>query len=336
MIPKITVLMPVYNAEKFLREAIDSILNQTFKDFEFLIINDASTDGTEKIILSYKDPRIRYFKNQKNLGVARTLNKGLKLAKAELIARMDADDISLPERLETEYRVMLNEQDLVLLASNFERIDKDGKYLSTEHKVILPEEIYYTLQFRNYLGHPTVMYKKKTVLEEFKGYKIQESEDYDLWLRISKKYKIEEINKVLVKIRRSKQSRTVMFSNEVKEAEVKTAHGNLEQLLGRPIPLKIAYILVGNYDYNCYSPEVKVAGSYLGEINRKILRTCPGCCDKKIIEKLINNNNRKFKTYLFANNLLNSRFKLIFTKLFKVYLKFKYSTIKRLQGLEIN
>jgi len=100
--PKVTVLMPVYNAEKYLKEAIGSILGQSFSDFEFLIINDGSTDSSVKIIKSYDDPRIRFIANEKNLGVIPTLNKGFALAQGEFIARMDADDISLPKRLELQ------------------------------------------------------------------------------------------------------------------------------------------------------------------------------------------------------------------------------------------
>ena len=94
--PKVTVLMSVYNSEKFLRESINSILEQTFKDFEFLIINDGSTDSSREIILSYNDPRITLFDNKNNIGLTKSLNKGLDLAKGEYIARQDADDISLP------------------------------------------------------------------------------------------------------------------------------------------------------------------------------------------------------------------------------------------------
>lgn len=104
--PAISVLMPVYNSEKYLNEAIESILNQTFVDFEFIIINDASNDNSENIIESYQDSRIKYFKNEKNLGVAKTLNKGLKLAQGKYIARMDSDDISLPERLYKQFKFM--------------------------------------------------------------------------------------------------------------------------------------------------------------------------------------------------------------------------------------
>src|SRR5574344_639787 len=101
--PKISVVMPVYNTdETFLRESIESILNQSFKDFEFIIINDGSTNNAEDVILSYKDERIRYYKNDINLKLIKTLNRGLLLAEGEYIARMDSDDISLPTRFQTQ------------------------------------------------------------------------------------------------------------------------------------------------------------------------------------------------------------------------------------------
>ena len=100
--PRVTVLMAVYNGERFLAEAVASILDQTFRDFEFLIVNDGSTDRSREIILSFGDPRIRLVDNPENIGLTRSLNRGLELAKGGLIARQDADDISLPERLERE------------------------------------------------------------------------------------------------------------------------------------------------------------------------------------------------------------------------------------------
>ena len=103
--PKISVLMPVYNCEKFLKKAIDSILNQTFDNFEYIIINDGSTDNTLNIIKSYKDKRIKIINNSKNLGISRSLNKGIRQAKGEYIARHDSDDISDLNRfkLQLEY-----------------------------------------------------------------------------------------------------------------------------------------------------------------------------------------------------------------------------------------
>ncbi len=115
--PRVTVLMSVYNGEKYLREAIDSILNQTFKDFEFLIIDDGSTDSSADIIRSYTDFRIRLIQNEKNIGLTRSLNKGLKLAKGEYIARMDVDDISLPIRFEKQVSFLDKYEDVKLVGS---------------------------------------------------------------------------------------------------------------------------------------------------------------------------------------------------------------------------
>src|SRR5688572_2119038 len=100
--PKVSVILPVYNGEKYLREAIESILCQTYEDFEFIIINDGSTDKSEEIILSYKDGRIVYSKNEFNKGLIYSLNKSIELASGELIARMDADDIAFPDRLQKQ------------------------------------------------------------------------------------------------------------------------------------------------------------------------------------------------------------------------------------------
>ena len=106
--PMVTVLMAVYNGEKFLKEAMESILTQTFTDFEFLIINDGSTDNSVKIIEEFNDPRIRLIHNEKNLKLIASLNKGISLAKGKYIARMDCDDISMPYRLEKEVDFLEN------------------------------------------------------------------------------------------------------------------------------------------------------------------------------------------------------------------------------------
>ena len=105
--PKVTVVMPVYNTNpEFLRQTIDSILNQSFRDFEFLIINDASTTNVKDVILSYNDKRIVYVENEQNLGISKTSNKALQLAKGQYIARQDHDDISEPDRLMKQVRIL--------------------------------------------------------------------------------------------------------------------------------------------------------------------------------------------------------------------------------------
>ncbi len=325
--PKITVLMPVYNSEKFLHEAIDSILNQTFGNFEFLIINDASTDKSKKIILAYKDPRIRYLENKKNLGVAKTLNRGLKLAKGKYVARMDADDISLPDRLKLQYERLMMDKNLVIVSSRFDWINEKGNYNSTYRFASSPEEIFYELQFRNCLGHPTVIFNKEIIVREFGGYDERcEAEDNDLWLRVSKKYKIVKLKKALMKLRRSKQSKTVLFRKALNESIINIAQNNLQSLIGKPIDADIVSILADLNLLSCSSPQkIKEALTILEEINVRILDSCPPFLDKSIIKKCSENKKNWMKFYLLITTIFDSKFGPIFKAAYKLYRLIKYS-----------
>lgn len=282
---KITVLMPVYNAEKFLKEAINSILNQTFKDFEFLIIDDASTDRSKQIILSYKDPRIKYFENKSNIGVARTLNKGLRLAKGKYIARMDADDITDHKRLETEYKEIIKDRMLAVVASFYDIIDKNGAYLFTVKDASSAEEIYYTLQFRNCLGHSTVIFNKEIILNEFNGYRNYAAEDYDLWLRISKKYKIIKIKDKLHKLRISKSSRIGRLKDKINSDAIFVAKKNIHELINNKLNSKSIKILNGQFGVTCHLKEIENTLRILTKINSLIVRNSPVFLNKSIIEK---------------------------------------------------
>jgi len=123
--PKISVIMSVYNGEKHLPRAIDSVLEQTFEDFEFIIVNDGSTDNTPKILGSYSDKRI-YVINQENMGLTRSLNEAIELPRGAYIARMDADDISLPDRLLYQVDFLDGNEDVCLLSSSYYVIDESG------------------------------------------------------------------------------------------------------------------------------------------------------------------------------------------------------------------
>ena len=127
--PKVTVLMSVYNGERFLREAVECILNQTFRDFEFLIINDGSTDGTRDIILSYKDSRIRLVNNKDNVGLTKSLNKGLAMSSGELVARQDSDDISSLHRLAQQVNFLDSHPEVVAIGSQIKAIGIHGQQL---------------------------------------------------------------------------------------------------------------------------------------------------------------------------------------------------------------
>lgn len=136
--PLISVLMPAYNAEKYIKEAIESILNQTFSNFEFIIIDDGSIDATEEIIKSFKDSRIVYIKNEKNLGLIKTLNKGISIARGEFIARMDSDDISMPQRFELQLDVFKKYKGVDIVNVALKKMSEDGTKLSKYRHNIYP------------------------------------------------------------------------------------------------------------------------------------------------------------------------------------------------------
>ncbi len=198
--PKVTVLMPVYNAEKYIKEAVDSILGQSFADFEFLIINDGSTDGSVKIIKKFLDTRIRLIANEKNLGVITTLNKGFDLAQGEYIARMDADDISLPQRLELQVDFMDKHPEIGACGSwvkKFGKLNFKAKYFTK------PEEIKAAFLFNVSLAHPSVMIRKK-ILDDNKlrfDHDYLHAEDYDFWVRMMNFTKLANLPFILLNYR---------------------------------------------------------------------------------------------------------------------------------------
>lgn len=213
---KITVLMPVYNAEKYLRGAIESILDQTFADFEFLIIDDGSTDKSLNIINSYNDPRIKLIRNTKNLGIIKTLNRGLSLAKGVYIARMDADDISTQDRLEKQVNFMDDHLEIGVCGS-WVKIFTHFKFLGYVIKLPTnPEDIKLDLRRRNVIQHPSVILRK-SLFDEF-GLRylnnFRHAEDYDLWVRASKLFPLANLPEVLLYYRYSPKSVGDLYANE--------------------------------------------------------------------------------------------------------------------------
>lgn len=179
--PFISVIMPVFNGEKYLREAIDSVLAQTYTNFELLLINDGSTDKSKEIILSYKDSRIRYIENEKNLKLIATLNKGIDLATGDYIARMDSDDVILPNRLEVQMRYMLKHPQVDLCSVWAYVITEEGKRIGKLKGIDSPKLINCSLFFTNPINHPGIMCKSK-VLKENKYQFFLHAEDLELWI----------------------------------------------------------------------------------------------------------------------------------------------------------
>ena len=185
--PAISVVLPVYNAEAYVREAVESILAQTFTDFECIIINDGSADGSEAILreLAARDARI-VLVERPNDGYVSALNEGIKIARTELIARMDADDVAMPERFALQHARMVQEHELAVLGSFFNMIDKVGNIIQLVERPLTQKAIAHCLEHSCPVTHPAVMMRRDAVLKAG-GYRkaFSHAEDYDLWLRMS-------------------------------------------------------------------------------------------------------------------------------------------------------
>lgn len=217
---EVTVLMPVYNASRYLRDAISSVLKQTFTNFELLIIDDGSADDSLDIINSFQDERIKVVVNQVNKGITAALNKGIELASAELIARMDADDICYPERLAMQVDHFRKNPVTSLLSTSVRVISDTGAPLFIDNFDRVHNA--YNLNFICPIYHSTVMFRRNIILK-LGGYKVPYAEDLDLWWRLSRKYKMDHLREVLLDYRVSEQS----LSNVSKKQEYDQAHRDL-------------------------------------------------------------------------------------------------------------
>jgi glycosyltransferase involved in cell wall biosynthesis len=208
--------MSVYNGEKYLRYAINSIINQSFSDFEFIIINDASTDNTGKILGEYNDNRIVIINNEKNLGLTKSLNKGIAVAKGKYIARMDADDISMPERIEKQVGFMENHKDVAILGTDYYPIDEAGRRINAKlMRPISSTEIKRNLFKFNPFIHSSLMIRRE-VLKEVGYYdeRFKKAQDYELCLRILSKYEGYNLPEELIAFRIDKTKLSIKRARE--------------------------------------------------------------------------------------------------------------------------
>jgi glycosyltransferase involved in cell wall biosynthesis len=303
MNPVVTVLMPVYNAEKYLREAIESILSQTLQNIEFLIIDDGSTDSSIEIIKSYNDNRIRFVQNEQNFGITYSLNRGIQLASTELIARMDADDISHPTRLEKQYMYAQKYPEIALISSWIRRINSDGKFEKISG--LDSYDIYYTLLFSpRGIYHPVVMFRKSAVLD-VGLYSKKYAEDFNLWCKMIKKHRFHVIPEPLLDYRSSETSLwRVTKKEEYEKAHIEQIVENVSSVTNNRCQLKEyeANFLIGRMN--------KITALN----NKKIIREC--------FEKL-DFITKCFQTYQNINNPVNRNIS-------KSAFKYKYYLLQKL------
>lgn len=201
--PKITVVIPVYNRDQYVGEAIKSILAQTFTDFELLVIDDGSTDQSREVVRSYHDPRVRLECNETNEGIPKTRNTGLRLARGEYLAFLDSDDWAYPERLAKQVAFLDRHPDYAAVGAWIDRMDDEGRALKRiKRKPVSPDEIAAQRLFQSGIENSASMARTVVLREYGLREEYDLSEDFDLWARIAAKYKLAALPEILVRRRR--------------------------------------------------------------------------------------------------------------------------------------
>jgi glycosyltransferase involved in cell wall biosynthesis len=295
--PQVTVLMPAYNAAPFLRAALDSILAQTFTDFELIVVDDASTDSTPAILSSYSDPRLRVVRLDRNSGVSAARNKGISLTKGSYLALMDADDISHPERLAKQIAYLDQHPQVAGVGCLIDFIDECGLLLYQEslHKPLLPDDVSSTLP-NGCCFTPSSMVFRFPAIQETGGYNGSDvAEDYDLILRVWESHDLANIKEWLYAYRvhssqasftKIKKMRRMTDFTKLQSYQRRLTHGRIPPGATPPLPDLLSRLRGKRYtlaaDYLSWAGSYFVLQRYrqsLGLALRALLHAplCPEC-----------------------------------------------------------
>jgi len=237
-LPLISVLLPVYNGARYVHESVESILGQSFADFELIVINDGSSDATPAIVSKFRDPRIRLIHNEHNLGLAPSLNRGIAAVKGDYIARQDADDIALPHRLRTQIEFLRSHPAIAMVGSWALLIDDQGREQGVcDYPPIADIDIKWSLLFSNPFIHGSVM-MRRDVVDKIGGYTKDPVifrafvEDYDLWSRINRVARSANIPEPLEKYRVNPSGASARTHSEQQRQAEEISKRNIRWLLG--------------------------------------------------------------------------------------------------------
>jgi glycosyltransferase involved in cell wall biosynthesis/GT2 family glycosyltransferase len=219
--PTVSVVMAVFNGERHLREAIDSVLGQTLGDFELIIVDDGSTDGTRAIIESYDDPRVRRLDNDWNIGLSRSLNRGVAAARGRYIARLDADDVSEPTRLEQQVYFLRSHPDVSIVGCRYSIIDDAGQIVGHRPVPCDDIDIRWMLDFCNPFAHSAVMMRRQALEREPGPYdeSLVYAMDYDLWTRLAAHGRLANLSNNLIRWRTTPGSLTSRFGDHTERLD---------------------------------------------------------------------------------------------------------------------
>jgi len=243
--PAVSILMPVYNGQPYLRNALDTLIGQTFQDFELVVVDDDSTDETCRILETYarNDARIMLLRNEQNFGVAASLNRGLQICRAPLVARADADDIFMPDRLGKQFTYMSQNPNVGVVGSAYQEIDENGQTRKDCEVVTEDRHLKFKLLFGCIYIHPTTMFRRNLVLNAG-GYDEKNfgrgPEDYDLWARLIDVTRFGNINEPLVKYRVYSNSVIGNFDNKRWRQYFSVTRRLLSKYTGRSLSIEEA------------------------------------------------------------------------------------------------
>lgn len=245
----ISVILPAYNAELYLKEAIDSILAQTFTNFELIVINDGSTDKTEEVILSYEDERVIYIKNEQNLGLIGTLNKGIGLAQGKYIARMDADDICFPQRFAKQVDFLEENQEYIICGTAAYRFYDHISDGNAFNPPLNDENIRVRLFFNSAFIHPSVMFRADAVREHNLRFNddYKYAEDYFFWIDLLKYGKGFNLKEKLLYYRVVATSQTAVGNSNVEKRKEIIGNIHKRYFFDYEIPIDLKEIELNFY-----------------------------------------------------------------------------------------
>ena len=229
---QVTIILPVYNGERYLREAIDSVLAQTYRDFELWVVNDGSTDGTVAIVDSYTDPRVKRVDNPHNMGLVATLNRAFAMVESPYIARMDDDDIWHPQKLELQMALLKSRPDVGVCGTSIHKFgDVDAIHIFPEES----DALKVGLLFYCMMSHPSVVYRRSMLVETGLTYRKDyfPAEDYKMWLDVLKQSNIYNLQQPLVEYRqhggqicREKKEEQILLERRLREEQLRLVYPN--------------------------------------------------------------------------------------------------------------
>jgi len=245
--PRISVVMPVYNNERYLRTAIESVLSQTFGDFEFIVISESDTSSESRSIIdSYADGRISHVRNESRLGMIESLNVGLRLAKGEFVARMDADDVCIPNRFALQLEYLDRHPDVGIVGSSCRIVDDSGSTVSIDTRPGKAVVCRWMSLFGPPLSHPSAMVRTQ-VIRQIGGYDPSMiCEDYDLWIRAFEVTEIENMPEILLVRRVHDKSSTLLQQERVDCTHIGLSQRILTSLLKRDVDVETVRLLKGD------------------------------------------------------------------------------------------